>query len=142
MLLLRRTLLDLTGRDLLAGLDPSDPAASVFHAPYALLSHDAGDDPVFTYGNAAALGAFERTWDEFTAMPSRLSAEPVAREERDRLLARVAADGFIDDYTGVRVSASGRRFLIVDALVWDLRDDDGRRLGQAALIDTVRGLEA
>ena len=141
MLLLRRTLLELTGRDLLDGLDPADPAASVFHAPYALLSHDAADDPVFTYGNAAALVAFERTWDEFTAMPSRLSAEPMAREERDRLLARVAADGYIDDYTGVRVSSTGRRFLIVDALVWDLRDQDGVRVGQAALIDTTRDLD-
>ena len=32
---------------------------------------------------------------------------------------------FIDDYTGVRISASGRRFRIDKAVVWNLVDQEG-----------------
>jgi predicted DNA-binding protein (UPF0251 family) len=48
------------------------------------------------------------------------------------LLERVAAQGFIDDYTGVRIAKSGRRFRIQRATVWNLVDSSGRRVGQAA----------
>ena len=65
-------------------------------------------------------------------MPSRLSAEPDLRSERAALMARVTRDGFIDDYSGVRVSATGRRFRIQKATVWNLDDDAGTRHGQAA----------
>jgi len=141
VLLLQRTLLRLTGRDLLDGLDRDDPADAVFHAPYALLSHDGAADPVFTYGNAAALAIFERDWDDFTRLPSRLSAEPDDRAERARLLERVTRDGYVSDYTGIRVSSSGRRFLILDATVWNLVEDDGRYVGQAALIEKIAGIQ-
>ena len=43
-----------------------------------------------------------------------------------------AAQGFIRDYAGVRIAASGRRFRIDDAVVWNLVDADGVRHGQAA----------
>jgi len=69
---------------------------------------------------------------DFTRLPSRYSAEPLAREERARLLARVSRDGFIDDYAGVRISAQGKRFRIAQAVVWNLIDADGRCHGQAA----------
>jgi len=68
-------------------------------------------------------------------MPSRLSAEPLAREERARLLAAVTARGFVDDYAGVRISRTGRRFRIERATVWNLADPAGLRLGQAAAFD-------
>jgi hypothetical protein len=67
-------------------------------------------------------------------MPSRLSAEPLAREERARLLARVAARGYVDDYTGVRISSTGRRFRVRDATVWNLTDEQGYYRGQAACL--------
>ena len=41
---------------------------------------------------------------------SASAAEAPLREERARLLAAVAANGFIDDYSGIRISKSGRRF--------------------------------
>ncbi len=65
-------------------------------------------------------------------LPSRYSAEPLAREERARLLAQVARQGYTDDYAGVRVSASGRRFLVRRATVWNLIAPDGALCGQAA----------
>ena len=131
--LLRRSYRGLTGRDLIAP-ELIDRAAgqALFEARFALLSHGTQADPILTYGNGTVLRLFEVTWGQLTAMPSRYTAEAPDREERARLLAAVAAEGFIDDYRGVRVAASGRRFLIERACVWNLVDDVGRYRGQAA----------
>jgi hypothetical protein len=45
----------------------------------------------------------------------------------------VGRDGFIDDYAGTRISATGRRFRIERAVVWNLIDAAGVRHGQAAM---------
>jgi hypothetical protein len=120
----------LIGRPLLA--DGADDAASVWAAPLAVVAHDTAADPVFFFGNRMALELFEMTPAAFAALPSRLSAEPGSRAERAELLARVARDGFMADYSGVRVSAGGKRFRIRRATVWNLIDDHGRVHGQAA----------
>lgn len=109
-----------------------DPLATLWQAPLAILAHGTEADPVFFFANRAALAAFETTPAAIVTMPSRLSAEPLAREERQALLDRVSARGFIDDYAGVRISARGRRFAIAGATVWTLIDTDGQRHGQAA----------
>jgi predicted DNA-binding protein (UPF0251 family) len=51
------------------------------------------------------------------------------------LLAAVTARGFIDDYSGVRISQTGRRFRITRATVWNLISETGRPCGQAAMFD-------
>ncbi len=130
---LRRAFHALTGRDLIEpALSPEAAAEALFHAPFVVLSHDADPDPILTYGNRKALELFELSWEELIQMPSRLTAEAPNRAERARLLAQVAALGFIDDYAGVRISRTGRRFLIERATVWNLTDEQGRRCGQAA----------
>lgn len=125
----------LVGRDLVSGSTPGETARALFHAPFAVVSHNTDPDPMFNYGNQTALDLFEMTWDELTSLPSRMSAEPVHREERARLMARVERSGFIDDYRGIRISKSGRRFLIERATVWNLLDDAGDLKGQAAMFD-------
>ena len=55
------------------------------------------------------------------------------RDERARLLAAVTANGFIDDYAGIRISKTGRRFRIAQATVWNLLDESGTFSGQAAM---------
>ncbi len=127
--------LELTGQPLLAG-EPgesdTDLARRLYEAPFVVLAHHEQPDPCFNYANLAAQQLFERTWDEFIGLPSRLSAEAPERGERERLLARVASHGFIDDYSGVRISSSGRRFRILRATVWNVNDTSGRHIGQAA----------
>ena len=117
------------GRDLLAG-DAS--ARALYHAPFALLAHDAAPDPCFTYANLAAQTLFEMSWADMLGLPSRYSAEPLAQSERTRLLAQVAAQGYIDNYSGMRIARSGKRFLIQQATVWNLIDRQGALVGQAA----------
>ena len=90
---------------------------------------------MLNYGNAAALALWEMDWDTFTRTPSRLTAEPMHRDERARLLARTRDQGFVDDYSGIRISRSGRRFRIERAIVWNLVDAAGAPCGQAATFD-------
>src|SRR5690606_6739944 len=107
--LLRRSLRELTGRDLVeAELGSTAGARALFGAPFVVVSHDTAPDPVFNYANRCALTLFDATWEQFTALPSRLSAETPERCERERLLAEVTRNGFIDDYAGVRISLAGR----------------------------------
>jgi len=123
-----------TGRDLVdPELSPVEQARALYEAPFVTASHGTEADPVFNYANRAALTLFETTWANFTSMPSRLSAEPVAREERAQLLARVNQHGFIDDYSGIRISTSGRRFRIRRATVWNVVDARGAPGGQAVV---------
>lgn len=120
----------LTGRPLV--VPDADPVAALWQAPLAIVAHGTEADPVFFFGNRAALLLFEMDFDEFTRLPSRLSAEPLLREERARLLERVTRDGIIEDYAGVRMSASGKRFRIANASVWNLTNSSGYAVGQAA----------
>ncbi len=130
-----------TGRDLVcAEGDASKRARALFTAPFAVVAHGVASDPVFNYGNCTALQLFELSWQQFVKLPSRRSAEPLERSERERLLAIVSAKGYIDDYSGVRISATGRRFRIERATVWNLVDEDGAHCGQAACFATWTAL--
>ena len=101
-------------------------------APFCVLAHDTASDPVFVYANRAAQRCFEYSWAEFTALPSRLSAEAPDRDARQRLLDQVSRQGYASGYRGVRVARSGRRFWIEDGTVWQLADAAGVVHGQAA----------
>lgn len=110
----------------------ADVVAALWDAPAVVVAHGTEPDPVFFFGNRRALEAFETDVESFTRMPSRFSAEAPLRDERQALLNRVSANGFIDDYAGIRISATGRRFRIERAVVWNLIDGEGGIHGQAA----------
>ena len=132
--ILARSLKHWTGRDLLPGnLSQSEFSEKLFHAPFVQVSHGTEADPILNYGNATALTLWEMSWAELTRTPSRLTAEAPNREERARLLATVTERGFIDDYSGIRISKTGRRFRIAQATVWNLLDERGQHCGQAAM---------
>ena len=134
--ILARSFSHFTGRDLLPGKwTAAELSQELFEAPFALLSHGTQADPVLNYGNRTALELWGMSWDEWTQMPSRLTAEAPDREERARLLAAVAGRGFADDYSGVRISKTGRRFKIARAMIWNLLSSDGAFYGQAARFD-------
>ncbi|HEV8340845.1 MAG TPA: MEKHLA domain-containing protein [Candidatus Binatia bacterium] len=121
-----------TGKTLFdTSLPAMEQARQLFNALFVVLSHDTGS--VLNYANRAGLNLFELTWEELITLPSRQTAEPSEQAERERLLAIVARQGYIDNYRGVRVAKSGRRFLIEQATVWNLLDDKGAYYGQAAM---------
>ena len=107
---------------------------ALYEASFALVSHDTAPDSIFNYGNLCAQKLFEMDWDTLVSLPSKHSAEPVNREERSRLLARVTKHGYIDDYQGIRISSTGRRFRIEEAFIWNILDAKGIYRGQAAAL--------
>ena len=133
--LMQDSFLHITGNSLLdESFDEFAFAENLFYAPFALISHNIADDPVFNYANQTALSLFEYSWEEFVLLPSRLSAELVNQSERERLLAEVTNKGFISNYRGIRISKTGKRFWIKKATVWNLFEATGQYKGQAACI--------
>lgn len=130
-----------TGRRLLT-YDPATRTAAqaLDDAPFVLLSHGTEADPVLNYGNRLALQLWEMGWETFTSMPSRLTAEPMARKDREKLLADAKRQGYSDGYRGVRIASSGRRFEIQEAIIWSLIDEEGIYRGQAATFAKWRPL--
>ncbi|MCA9248769.1 MAG: MEKHLA domain-containing protein [Planctomycetales bacterium] len=111
---------------------PADQAQRLLEADFVVVSHGTQDDPILNFGNRAAMRLWELDWETLCRTPSRMTAEPVHRDERAQLLARTTRDGYVDDYQGIRISATGRRFRIERATVWNLIDAHGAYAGQAA----------
>jgi hypothetical protein len=124
------------GQELLPTLgDAVLDAQQLFSASFVVLSHGIEADPILNYGNALALQLWEMTAAQFCATPSRMTAEPTLRDDRQHALDTVARQGFITDYSGIRINTSGRRFLIENVVLWNVLDDEGNPIGQAASFD-------
>lgn len=121
-----------TGKDLVHVNNEADLLDQLYHAPIIVLSHGIENDPILNFGNREALKLWEMDWETFIKTPSRLTAEPMEREERDRFFEIVAEKDFVDNYTGIRISSNGTRFYIVNATVWNLVDEEETYKGQAA----------
>jgi hypothetical protein len=133
----------LIGRPLIT--DQVSPAAlgeAIFNADFVVLSSGTEPDPLFNYANRTALKLFELDWETLCGMPARESAESVHQDTRAALMQQVTDNGFIEDYSGVRISAGGRRFMIELATVWNVVDAAGRLHGQAATFKDWRYLSA
>lgn len=112
--------------------NPAQLAEALFHAPFVIVSHGTQADPILNYGNQAALQLWELSWDKLIQTPSRLTAETGDRSTREKMLSQVAKQGYTDNYCGVRISSTGRRFLIKQTIIWNLTDESGKSCGQAA----------
>jgi hypothetical protein len=122
---LHKPLIDRTG-------SPADQSRRAFEAPFVTVAHNTEADPILCYANRVALNLWQMDLATLTRTPSRLTAEPVHRDERARLLDRTTRHGYVDDYCGIRISSTGQRFEIHQAIVWNLIDPTGRPAGQAA----------
>ncbi len=123
-----------TGASLLAISPEIDPEQALMYASFAVALHDTQADPHFNYANLAALQLFKTTHGQFIGTPSRFSVEPMLREARADLLARVAKFGFVDDYAGIRIAADNTKFMIDKAIVWNVIDAKASNHGQAVVI--------
>jgi len=112
--------------------DAEQQARTLFEASFVVVSHGVEPDPILNYANQTALDLWELSWDRFIKTPSRLTAEPDERAERERLLTQARAEGYYDGYRGVRISSTGRRFRVEQALIWTVIDSAGKPIGQAA----------
>ncbi|MCX7593536.1 MAG: MEKHLA domain-containing protein [Fischerella sp.] len=118
-------LLDVSG-------SPQEIARVLFEAPFVLVSHGTEADPIFNYANRKALELWELSWEDFTRLPSRKTAEEVVQAERNRLLVETANKG-LSNFSGVRLTSTGQRFYIEDGIIWNLLDEKHQYCGQAAV---------
>ncbi|HET9844783.1 MAG TPA: MEKHLA domain-containing protein [Nitrospira sp.] len=112
--------------------DPELQAYALFESPLVVVSHGTQTDPILNYGNRMALTLWDMTWEQLIGTPSRLTAEPVNRAERESMLEQARVRGYLDTYRGVRISRSGRRFLVEGAVIWNVLDAGRQPIGQAA----------
>jgi hypothetical protein len=129
-----------TGGNLMAeaGLDPARLGQSAWEGRFALLTHDLS--AILNYANRFTLDLWEMDWETMRRTPSRLTAPEEDRAERGHLMAAVARDGFVRNYTGRRVSRSGKLFLIQRATVWTMTDENGAAFGTGAFFHSVEPL--
>jgi hypothetical protein len=110
---------------------PEEIAQNLFEAPFIVVSHGTEPDPIFNYGNSRALELWELSWEEFTRMPSRQSAEAIVQEERQNSLEEAATKG-LKRFSGMRISSTGKRFYIENITLWNVLDENKQQCGQAA----------
>ena len=79
-------------------------------------------------------------WNSFIKTPSRKTAEEDKREKRKEMLEIVTQQGYYDNYEGIRISSLGKRFLIKDAIIWCVFDENGKKIGHAAFFDKIEYL--
>jgi len=110
---------------------------------YAFLSHGSQDDPIFCYFNKAALDMFQ--YDPGTEMyhlPSRYSAPSgAARASRQVTIDGTANSVDLGYYylpPVIRQVKNGDLYEISDILLWNVLDDDGYLVGQAAIYDRAK----
>ena len=121
-------------------LNSDNLAQDLFYAPFVLLSHNTERDPIFNYANQQGLELFELTWQELIVLPSRKSAEAMNQVEREQIMTQVRQQGFTTGYKGIRISKTGKRFEIINAIIWNLIDKNGTYQGQAACLKEWRFL--
>jgi len=123
-----------TGRHLIPpGLSDEETAQAIFKAPFVVASTNHEAEPILNYGNRTALTLWELSWEAFTQTPGKHTAEAPEREQREKFLNQVKQHGFVNDYRGVRVTSTGKRFEIYRATVWNLLDENGMFSGQAVM---------
>ena len=126
-----------TGKQLIpTQKNDNDFILTLYNAPFVVVSHGLEDTAIFNFGNEMALDLFELDWKSFIKMPSKESVEIINQVEREKLIQQVAKDGFLDNYSGIRLSSSDRRFLIQGAIIWNIIDDSGAYYGQAAMFES------
>ena len=131
----------LTGRRLIQRINPHKDLLNIETASFVLVSHNDSKSPVLNYGNQFALSLWEMSWDDFVKTPSSATAEIDLRESRSEMLKVVSNHGYFDNYEGIRISSSGKRFKIKNATIWNINDDVGYFKGQAAYFKFIEYLK-
>jgi MEKHLA domain len=131
-----------TGYDLIQeyGFSLETLGEQVFYADFYILSHDRSTDPLLNYANQRVLDLWEVSWSELTRMHSRETAKSIDRDARSAIMAEVKANNYINGYSGVRISKTGKEFKILDGTVWNLYASTGDFCGQAAWFKQIQDL--
>lgn len=124
------------GKSLYDELSVSGPGAIHNNERYVVISHGTQDDPVYNYGNKAGLLFFGYPEHEFVQLPSRYSAPSGAlRQDRSQIVQHVLDHGWTIIDEAIRQNKARESFRVRRILYFNVNDDDGKRIGQAATFD-------
>lgn len=112
----------------------ADQARRPFEAPFVVVSHGTEADPILNYGNRTALQLWEMDAEAFLQTPSRLTAEPLHRDERCGCSNERCETA--SSTTIAECDLADGQAIIERAIVWNLVDEAGRHRGQAATFDS------
>lgn len=115
--------------------DDARLAIALYEAPFVVVSHGTESDPIFNYANRCAQSLWKLSWEQFTTLPSRKSAEPIAESRRQELMEHAKKQGVITNYQGIRIASDGKRFQVIDLILYNILDKSGQYYGQAAKFD-------
>ena len=103
---------------------------------FAVLSHGNQTDPIYNYVNAAGFRVFRWPAEDYYRLPSRKSApEGSARQQRARVIDDTVASDITYIQEAVRVRYPNATVTLRDAILWNVYDDAGYRVGQTVLFD-------
>ena len=103
---------------------------------FAVLSHGNQTDPIYNYVNAAGFLVFRWPAEDYYRLPSRKSApEGSARQQRARVIDDTVASDITYIQEAVRVRYPNATATLRDAILWNVYDDAGYRVGQTVLFD-------
>ncbi len=122
--------------------NPLTEAKELFFSDFVVVSHNTQSPPLFNYGNQMALNLWEMNWEQFTQMPSQQSAEPEQRQQREKLLEKAMQQGYLQNIQGLRISRTGRHFWIQNVTLWNILDEQGDYIGQAATYPQWKFIDA
>jgi hypothetical protein len=134
-LLLRESYERVCGKPFPIALSEGPLVEALYYSEVILVSHGTEKDPIFNYANLAAQRLWGMNWENFTQLPSRLSAKADKVEKRESALQEAFKKGYIEKYEGIRVDVKGKEFYIKDVTLWNITDANGLQHGQAAMFD-------
>ncbi|KAL7576746.1 hypothetical protein ACA910_005662 [Epithemia clementina (nom. ined.)] len=105
------------------------------HDRFAFLSHATQADPIYCLVNVAACRMFQYTEEEMYQLPSRYSAPESVRSQRQAFVQTAQTEGVFLFPESIRQTKHGTLFRIRDIVVWNVQDEQGYRVGQAAIYD-------
>ena len=108
-------------------------AKKMFHAPFGIFSFDNAEKPVFTYANLTALELFDTSWEELTQMTIDELMDAESWKETINMIANVKQKGALPNYSGKRVSKTGKQFNFENGIIWNLLDEFLTVDGQAVV---------
>ena len=104
-----------TGKELILRTGDLDAERqALFEVPFVVVSDGTQPDPILNYGNRIALSLWEVTWGG-THATSRTTAEPM--HQTSVLAYAVDRDAYVSGYRGIRISRTGKRFMIENAVI-------------------------
>ncbi len=103
-----------------------------------VMAHNNAEDPCLSYANSAALQLWSRRWEDMIGMPSRLTTPKEEQAERNNALKQATQTHAVENYEGIRINSQGELFIIKNARIWTVWDENKHICGQAATFNYWR----